>query len=352
MDSEKLLQTLNLNYLVDYTLIYNYEYKYTLYFLDGQIIKNDDSEKLYYNINNKEIKIIADNNIFNNGFKNQYNVNIKKKYYQKKCREYLEKIICLIPHNKFSYEIKLSYNYISREIMNSNKYNNYYFEINICCFDKLKKISQELTYSFKDIDYSKITNILNNMAKRNSYNIDTKIGIIEPKRIIFESYAFSQLINKIINIMYQNKSINNKKISLKSTPLNKKLPHYMLFDNNANMLNDFDILKPNNKSYNKNFENCIFDYYEKTDDLKKEIKSGYIITKIYFSYGAVDKNKNIVKAQCCGVYLKNSKIVSVFSNKLITIDILSLLNNVKKVSSDKIFSNNILCPDVLIDFES
>ena len=341
MIENELLSELNIDSFDNYTIIYNYVYKHTIYFYENDILKVEDSERNYYELNSKNKKITIDSNNLEIDAKCIKNILRCKK----KCEDYLNNIKKWLD-NKVIYEIKLSYNFINRKITNSIDFTNEYYELNACCFDKVKRVSQELNILFKEIDYANIFNMLNKMAKRILIPIDNVIGLIDTKKIIFESSAVAQLLSKSLNLINEKRELITNKIILKSLPNNKKLPKYAPFNKDSKILYDFDLLKEKNKIS----ENCIFDYKNKLDELEQILDSGYIITKLYFSAGAIDENKNVIKALCCGVYIKNNKLINVFSNKLITINIFNLLNNIKYVSTNKFFSNKILCPDIFADF--
>ena len=355
MLNEKILQSLKIKNLNDYYIILNFNYTYKILSFNNEIKKVEDIERNFYNIGNQEQKNVIDYNdskdkLMNNNFNNR-----KKSYYKKRTELYLEEIQKMITNSKFNYQINLTFNYIYRkEIRKKCEYNNYYYELYICCFCSSKKISQDVSYRFKKINYMFIKKTIAELEEKISANVDNNNELISTKKIVFDKYAFSQLINKTMNIIWQNRNSINNKILIFSRPRDKKYPNFALFDEFGNEMENIDVLSSNDYFKIKGSKNYYFDYIKKSNNVRETMKSGFVITKMYFLQDNNDsmKKKQTIKALCSGFYLENNKTKYVFSNKIIKIDILLFLNNIRLVSNDKLFCNNVLCPDVLVDYST
>lgn len=253
-----------------------------------------------------------------------------------KLNRFIKRLLKEICSSPFKYSLDISYNYTKSKSDNSikKKYDVFY-ELNINCYDEKRKIGFHKKIKTKALNFNKLKSEIFCYEEILKNKINANEGIINSGQVLFEKYAFSQImsnykkelwnIRKFINV--ESKIIIFKGRTCKASNKNK-----MNFNTALNEITDCKYLMFKNSNV---INNPLL-----------ELKKGYVILNIYFLNNNKE-HRNYIKILCSGYYLEEGKIKFIFTNKIFHFNLLSLINDIEYVSSSSCFSNDFICPDVL-----
>lgn len=263
--------------------------------------------------------------------------------------KYFAKLNVLLKKSKFAYDIELNYYYYKSKNDNKiKKYTNKFYEMFICCYDKNRNISQELNHKFKIFNIKKLYKQIKEMENILDCEEDDNISNLNGNLLIINSFAFSQLLSLYKKTIWEHRSMIKNSISIFSVPYGYNSYNNMFYDKTGNNLKPINILKAKKYSLVSNNKSFKFYYSKKSNNIKNEMNSGFVITRMYFLNDVIKGQNNNVKALCSGYFIKNYKCHQIFSNKLFSFNIIDLLNNIKIASRQQRVSNEFTCPDIFI----
>lgn len=266
------------------------------------VIKN-----YYYNYkikieNKKPIISVIERNYLIETIKNEkkttdvsYNLfelcSVSKKRYIKAMNKFKDELLNNINNYRNSYDIEINY-YCKIEDSLDNVDN--YYELAVYAYNSSNKFGFTKKTKLNKLNYKELENYIFDVDSILNKKIDYKAGLIDSKNIIIKNYALSQILS----------------------------------------------LSKDNK-YN-------FNNVNKVKYLISKLKTGYVINNVYFLNNNKE-NKDKIRLLCTGYYVDNEKIKYLFSNKIIKINIIDIINKVKYYSKSSFLSNDLACYDILTE---
>ncbi len=324
--------------------IKNYCYNYKIKIENKKRVAIAVIERNYIKKYNKKEKQIID--VKTNLFKI---FNVFKHFYINSLKRYEKKLLDNISKSNYSYDIEINYFYYkSRKNKNILSHSNSYYEISSYCYDPNNKIGFYKKFKVKSLKSRKIDYEIFELEKVFNHKIDKKEGVINSNYIIIKSYAFSEILSLSKKDLWTKRNDISKNNVIKICGYRRNNYNIDFYDQKGNKLKN-EVLN-NNTTLEKVLANksFIFDNKNKINDLK--LKDGYVITNVYFLNNSKE-NSSVMKVLCSGYYIENYKIKFLFSNKLFSFNIVSLIERIEGVSYNKVFSNEFSCPDVLTNLE-
>lgn len=226
----------------------------------------------------------------------------------------------------------------------------------------------------EDINYQELLNKAQNnaLAKLNERNIKSKkYNCIFKPMVVNTMLSYLELIINANNIEKDmtilkdklNQKIFSDNLNIYEEPLNNNLPGYRLFDDEAVLTNNKEIItngilknyiydsktakkaniESTGNSYNNEIE-CTNLYIKpgntNEEDMIKYLDHGLIITDIMMSRSSLNPITGSFKGQAFGLLVENGIIVSSIKQSIYSTSLLELFNNIELIGNDLTFNSN------------